>query len=94
MAIFRLKLLFSGKKSISNYVKERRHLNLSDFPPNDIYVSIFSNTRIDSDHFFGKLKDGEKFRQVNYAIENEKLKQYVDQLHAMFKKYGIKVYGD
>jgi len=91
--------VFSQELGGRKYIKERRDLNRSDFPPNDIYIHLYSeefvngkvvNSKVAEDHLKGAFKDS-KVRFATAALVNPKLKSYVAELHTMFKKYGIKI---
>lgn len=89
--------VFAHKKDTEQYIKDRGAMNRSKVPPNDIYISIFSDELVnDPLKNLGKggkpFKPKTKARVVNHAGENEKLTTYLKDLTNMFERNGVNVY--
>ncbi len=76
-------------------------MNRSAVPPNDIYISIFSDELVNDPLGDISKKNAKKSgkqapkltgRIVNGAEENEKLTPYLKEIVDMFKKYGVNTY--
>lgn len=89
---------FSDEFDVGKYIQDNRDRNMSSYSLNHIYVSLFSEefvsgkmiNKIDNKGFIDSMKKSEP-RFVTPALVNPKLKSYVDELHEMFRKFGIKV---
>lgn len=89
---------FSDETDTGKYVRDKRARNMSPESLNHIYISLFSDefvsgkviNKIDNKKLIDSMKkSGTRF--VTPALVNPKLKPYVDELHKMFRRYGIKV---
>ncbi|MEL6557130.1 MAG: M56 family metallopeptidase [Bacteroidota bacterium] len=89
--------LLKSMSDVSAYTKERGAMNRGMVPPNDIYISVFSDELVNNrlDKFYKNQADERsetKGKIVNHASENEKLAPYLQELVAIFKKYGVNIY--
>lgn len=89
---------FSDETDVGKYVRDNRARNMSPESLNHIYISLFSeefvNGKVINQITASKAHDAMKKSGVKFvtpALVNPKLKTYVDELHQMFRKYGIKV---
>lgn len=88
---------FSDETDIGNYVKYKRAQNKGLESLNHIYVHInsqeFVHGKVVNTKASGTVKAFEEagVKYVTAALVNPKLKPYVDELHKMLRKYGIKV---
>jgi len=89
---------FSDETDVGKYVRDNRARNMSPESLNHIYISLFSeefvNGKVINQITVSKAHDAMKksgVKFVTHALVNPKLKTYVDELHKMFRKYGIKV---
>lgn len=89
---------FSDETDTGKYVRDKRARNMSPESLNHIYISLFSDefvsgkviNKIDNKKLIDSMKkSGTRF--VTPALVNPKLKTYVEALHTMFRKYGVKV---
>ncbi|OJJ15381.1 hypothetical protein BKI52_38860 [marine bacterium AO1-C] len=85
--------VFDEKKDYQAYVKRNR-ANKSEIPNNDVYVHLCSEEIINTDALkllkAAKLKNS-NLRLMDYAMANNKLTVFVQQLHKTLEKHNIQV---
>ncbi len=88
---------FSDETDVGKYVRDKRARNMSPESLNHIYINVnseeFVHGKVVNTKEGGAVKTFKNagFKYVTRALVNPKLKSYVDELHEMFRKYGIKV---
>ncbi|MBO3697924.1 M56 family metallopeptidase [Roseivirga sp. E12] len=89
---------FSDETDVGRYVRDNRARNMSLESLNHIYINLYSEEFVHGKVINKKptVEAGEAMKKLGVkfvapALVNPKLKTYVDDLHQMFRKYGIKV---
>lgn len=83
--------VFDSMGDHSKYGKLRRQMNRSVLPPNDVYISVFSEKLVEEQfpEFSANMKEG--VREVNYADKNPALAAPLQKLQAVLREQAVKV---
>ena len=83
--------VFDDKNDIGRYVAQRGALNRSSFPPNDIYIHVYSGEELDKKGIEKDFLKSSGAKIVFHAASNDKLKTYTAKLNDLFRSHDLKV---